>query len=135
MICRVLCVIFAIALGAFAKDWGTCPMAPPPSASSNQKSACASSGSDKGKAAKVTLLVVISDTGYVCSARVLKGINKEIDKSTQKTVTKWRFKPAIKDGHPVPVVVSIDVNYSVDANGQLVSEAPPPNVTAPSATK
>jgi len=101
---------------------------PPPSLSGNQKSAGASSGPDKGNAAKVTLLAVISDTGYVCSARVLKGINKEIDRSTQKAASKWRFKPAMKDGRPVPVVVSIDVNYKVDANGQLVSDAPPPNV-------
>jgi TonB family protein len=133
MICRVLCVIFAISVGAFAENWGTCPLAPPPrNLTDNKKSAGGSSGSGKGNADKVTLLVVISDTGYVCSARVLKGINKEIDRSTQKTVSKWRFKPAMKDGHPVPVVVSIDVNYRIDANGKLVSDPPPPNVTSPS---
>jgi TonB family protein len=92
----------------------------------------ASSGSDKGNGTRVTLLVVVSDTGYVCSARVVKGINKEIDKSTQKAVSKWRFKPAMKDGRPVAVVVSIDVNYRLDANGQLISDAPPPNVMPPS---
>jgi TonB family protein len=132
MICRVLCVILAMVSGAFAKDWGTCPMAPPPSLRGNKRPTGASPGSDKGNGARVTLLVVVSDTGYVCRARVIKGINKEIDKSTQKAVSKRRFKPAMKDGRPVAVVVSIDVNYRLDANGQLISDAPPPNVMPPS---
>jgi TonB family protein len=97
-------------------------MAPPPRVATQRK-ATAPSPSDK-TVPTVTLLVVVSDTGYVCSARVLKGINKEIDKAAREAVLKWRFKPAMKDGKPVPVSVSVELHYKADANGKLVADSP-----------
>jgi TonB family protein len=61
------------------------------------------------------MLMVISDTGYVCSASVLQGLGKDIDSKALQTVRKWHFKPALKDGQPVPV--SAELFVTVDLNG------------------
>jgi hypothetical protein len=57
----------------------------------------------------VTFLAVISDKGYVCSAEVLRGLNKELNKKTVKAVQGRHFDPWQKNGRAVPVVVSLDV--------------------------
>ena len=61
-----------------------------------------------------TLLVVISDKGYVCSARVLKSVNKELDAKAVEEVKKWTFRPAMKEGHPVPVAVTVQVDFRMN---------------------
>lgn len=78
----------------------------------------------------MALLAVISDKGYVCSTHILQSISKEIDKKTEKTVSAWHFKPASKAGSPVPVIVTIEVNYWTTSTGEIIS-APPPPSTAP----
>jgi TonB family protein len=66
------------------------------------------------------VIAVISDRGYVCDAKVIRGLNKETDKQAARAVRQWRFQPARKkDGHPVPVVVAVEANYW-RKDGQLV---------------
>jgi TonB family protein len=72
----------------------------------------------------VTFVAVISDKGYVCSARVAHGIDREFDKKAGKAVREWHFDPAQKDGHTVTVVVRIDVNYWTTSSGEIVSDPP-----------
>jgi hypothetical protein len=122
-------LIAALALSAacLAEDRGYCP--PPPSANvaaSKKAEPPASSDPDKKYFGTVTLLTVISDKGYVCSTHVLHGINQELNKKTETSVRGWHFDPARKNGHPVPVVVSLDVNYWTTSTGEIVSDPPPP---------
>jgi protein TonB len=70
------------------------------------------------------MLIVISDTGYVCSAQVIQGLGKQIDAEAVKSIQKWRFHPAIKDGHPVPVAANIQLNYRLDQNGNIIANSP-----------
>jgi hypothetical protein len=56
-------------------------------------------------------MAVISDKGYVCEAEVIRGLDKEIDKKAAGAVRQWHFQPGRKDGHVVPVVVTVEVNY------------------------
>lgn len=72
------------------------------------------------------LMVVISDKGYVCDAQVIRGLDKETDKNAAGAVRQWHFQPARKDGHAVPVVVTVEVNYWRKDGKLLEFPAPPP---------
>ncbi len=75
-------------------------------------------------------MVVLSDTGYVCNAHVLRGISKEIDMKAETTARGWHFEPARKNGHAVPVTIAVDANYWTNGAGEIVSD--PPRSSAPS---
>lgn len=117
-------MVLAFATVAIAEDRGTCPMAPPPVDGRSFKKSTAPTNAGLSK---VSVLVVVSDAGYVCSARVVKGIDKDTDRKAREIVSKWRFKPGMKDGKPVSAAVLVELTYRRDANGNLVSDTPPPN--------
>ena len=71
------------------------------------------------------MLMVISDTGYVCSASVLKGLGKDIDSKALESVRKWHFKPALKDGQPVPVSTQLFVTVDLNGNTEPQSTVKP----------
>jgi periplasmic protein TonB len=128
MVVRIILLMIVLVTGAFALGDGFCPPTPSTASVPSKKSQPTPPNPDDKYAGTVTLLTVISDTGHVCGTRVLRGVGKQIDKDTEKAVRQWRFDPAKKDGHPVPVVVNIDVNYWRSSNGELISDPPPPNV-------
>ena len=68
------------------------------------------------------MLTVISDTGHVCSAQVLQGVDIKTDADVVKTVRSWNFEPARRDGRAVPTVVTLEVKYLRDKAGHLVYE-------------
>ena len=75
----------------------------------------------------------MSDTGYVCSAKVIDGIDKKSDADAENAVRHWNFAPAKKDGRPVPVVVTVQVRYERDKDGNVIlsSHQPTPTEQAP----
>lgn len=73
-------------------------------------------------AGTVFLLLIISDKGYVCSAQVIQGFDKEADKRAVEGTRQWRFDPSKKNGHPVAVEVRIEVSFWRNANGELISD-------------
>lgn len=72
-------------------------------------------------------MAVISDKGYVCDAQVIRRTDKETDKKAELAVRQWRFQPAQKDGHNLPVVVTVEVDYWRE-NGELVQFPATPTV-------
>jgi TonB family protein len=127
MINRKAALIVALAIGTMcrAEDKGFCPSSSPVSVPAPKKSSAPESpSSDKKYFGTVTLLAVISDKGYVCSARALRGPSKDFNKKAETAVRVWHFDPARKDGHPVPVVVTVDVNYWTTSGGEIVSDPP-----------
>ncbi len=60
---------------------------------------------------KVILLVGINTKGRVEAVRVLRDDWQAFEKSAVDTVRTWRFKPAEKDGKPVPVQITVDVKF------------------------
>jgi TonB family protein len=69
----------------------------------------------EAKAAKlqgtVTLWIVIGADGAVTEAKVIRELGKGLDESAVQTVKTWKFKPAMKDGKPVPCGVSVEIDF------------------------
>ena len=49
--------------------------------------------------------------GNVTDARVAKPLGLGLDEKAQETVRTWRFKPAMRNGTPVPVRVIVEVSF------------------------
>lgn len=59
----------------------------------------------------VILYIEVDQTGHARNIRVVKGIGLSLDEKAMEAVTKWRFKPGLKDGKPVVVAAHIEVNF------------------------
>ena len=58
------------------------------------------------------LSVIVDETGKAQAIKVTKSLGLGLDEKAIEAVQKWRFKPGMKDGKPVPVMVSsIEVNF------------------------
>jgi TonB family protein len=49
--------------------------------------------------------------GRVRDVRVARGLGLGLDEKAIVAVKQWKFEPARKDNQPVPVQVSIEVNF------------------------
>ena len=77
-------------------------------------------------------MVVVSDKGYVCSARALRGPSKEFNKKAETAVQGWHFDPARKGGHAVPVAITVEVKFRTTPAGEIVVDQSPPQSSASS---
>jgi len=59
----------------------------------------------------VTLNVVIGADGRSLSIYLVKGAPYGFNEKAIDAVRTWRFKPAMKDGKPVPVCVAVDITW------------------------
>lgn len=59
----------------------------------------------------VVLYVVVDEKGQPRELRVLRPLGLGLDEKAIEAVTKWRFRPGYKDGKPVPVAATIEVNF------------------------
>jgi TonB family protein len=59
----------------------------------------------------VWLKVEISPEGKATKIKVLHALGMGLDEKAVECVTKWRFKPGLKDGEPVTVEAQIEVNF------------------------
>jgi periplasmic protein TonB len=61
----------------------------------------------------VVLTVIIGRDGLVRRAVVVRALGLGLDENAVVTVLGWKFKPATKDGKPVPVKVNVEVSYNL----------------------
>ena len=68
-----------------------------------------------GISGTVTVNALISETGDVIRTEILKGIKGGygFEKSAETAVRQWKFRPAEKEGIPVRVWKSIDINFKM----------------------
>jgi TonB family protein len=59
----------------------------------------------------VVMLIGVNAKGHVEAVRVLRSDELAFEKSAVTTVKKWKFKPAEKDGRPVPVQVTVEMKF------------------------
>ena len=112
MIRALLLFVLLQSARAPASDKGSCPLMPPaPShfvAAERGQSAPPQAGA--GYVGTITMFAVISDKGFVCDAKVLNGIDSQIDQRARSAARDWQFSPAERDGRSVPVVATFGVN-------------------------
>ncbi len=59
----------------------------------------------------VVLTLVVDDQGRPQNLKILRRLGLGLDEKAIEAVKKWRFKPGVKDGKPVPVLATIEVNF------------------------
>jgi len=56
---------------------------------------------------------VIDDSGNVADVEVVRPLDKGLDENVMQTLRSWKFKPARKEGKPVPVRVMVEVGFTL----------------------
>jgi protein TonB len=59
----------------------------------------------------VVVSVIVDELGRPRNVRVLRSLGLGLDQKAVEAVSQWRFKPGLKDGKPVPVFATIEVNF------------------------
>ncbi len=59
----------------------------------------------------VELTIVVDEHGLPQNMQVTHSLGLGLDEKAIQAVAKWRFKPGMKDGKPVPVIATIQVNF------------------------
>ena len=59
----------------------------------------------------VVLLAIIGPDGRPRELRVAQSVGMGLDEKALEAVRKWRFEPAMLNGHPVPVRIEVEVGF------------------------
>jgi periplasmic protein TonB len=59
------------------------------------------------------LWLIVDDQGNPRDIRVVRGLGFGLDAKAIAAVKQWKFQPAMKDGHPVNVQISIEVGFKL----------------------
>ncbi len=96
---------------AFAAFPPVAPGTKPPKATSAPDPKFPDLPADAEPRGTVVMLIGVSAKGRVEPVRVLRSDEAAFEKTAVTTVKKWRFKPAEKDGHPVPVQITVEMKF------------------------
>lgn len=73
--------------------------------------------SDEARKAKyqgiLALNLIVDSSGAVSNVSVIRPLGMGLDERAAAQVATWKFKPALKDGKPVPVEVSVEVSFNL----------------------
>jgi protein TonB len=58
-----------------------------------------------------TLMLVVDAAGRPTNIRVANSLGMGLDEKAIEAARKWRFEPAMKDGHPVSVEIALEVDF------------------------
>ena len=59
----------------------------------------------------VLIKTVIDENGVPTEPKVVRSLDKGLDEKAIEALKQWRFKPALKDGKPVPTSANIEINF------------------------
>ncbi len=72
---------------------------------------------DAGRRAKlsgtVLLSVIVTKDGQTRDVTVEKSLSPGLDKKSIEAVSRWKFKPAMKDGEPVAVRLKVETSFRI----------------------
>jgi TonB family protein len=84
-----------------------------------------------GLSGTVLLRTVIDENGVPTQVAVIRGLGSGLDEKAIECVKQWHFHPAVnKDGRPIPVEVSLEVNFRLPRDLSQGSARPFPPVPA-----
>ena len=66
---------------------------------------------DAGVEGEVWLTIVVDENGMPTQIVVTQSLGHGLDEAAIEAIHQWRFKPGMKDGKPVPVMATIEVNF------------------------
>jgi TonB family protein len=69
--------------------------------------------------------VVVGVDGAVTDARIIRAV-ADLDMAALDAIRQWRFTPTLLNGQPVPVIMTVTVNFRLDADGNPRPFIPPP---------
>jgi protein TonB len=55
--------------------------------------------------------LIVDASGHPTNIRVITSLGMGLDEKAIEAVKTWRFEPAMKDGHPVPYLISLEVDF------------------------
>ena len=61
----------------------------------------------------VTVEALVSDAGEVRDARLIRTLHPDLDREALQGIRKFKFKPGTVEGSPVPMVVQIELTFSL----------------------
>jgi protein TonB len=64
-------------------------------------------------AGNVLVTLIVDANGKPQNVHVLRGIGMGLDEKAVEAVRQYKFKPAMENGHPVPVQLNVDVNFQI----------------------
>jgi TonB family protein len=64
----------------------------------------------------VVLTAVVGSDGVAHELSVLRSLRPDLDRKAIETVSQWKFRPGEKDGKPVNVQVTVEVNFRLRDN-------------------
>jgi TonB family protein len=71
--------------------------------------------SDEARRAKYqgvcAISIVVDTRGYPQNPRVVRSLGMGLDEKALEAVSRYRFKPALKNGKPVPAIITVEVNF------------------------
>ena len=71
----------------------------------------------EAKAAKiqgtVTLTIVVNAAGRADDIQVTQSLDPGLDANAVGAVSQWQFTPGMKDGRPVDVAATIEINFKL----------------------
>ena len=59
----------------------------------------------------VTLYIEVDPSGRATNIRVVQSLGLGLDEKAEEAVKQWKFRPGYKDGKPVTVAATIQVNF------------------------
>ena len=59
----------------------------------------------------VKVSTVVTAEGTVSNCEIIRGLNAEEDRTALKAVKLWRFQPGTKEGKPVNVRVTVEIEF------------------------
>ncbi|MGH9776836.1 MAG: TonB family protein [Candidatus Acidiferrales bacterium] len=66
-----------------------------------------------GRQGTVVLWVTVNEKGRVDDVQVSRGLGLGLEEQAVRAVSKWQFKPAERDGKPVPTYMTIEVDFHI----------------------
>lgn len=67
----------------------------------------------QGVTGVVTLIFDVDEKGIVLDAKVQKSSNPQFEQPALDAISKWKFKPARKDGVPIRTKMAIPLQFSI----------------------
>jgi TonB family protein len=59
----------------------------------------------------VVLHIEVDPTGHPRNIKVMRGLRYGLDEKAIEAVSQWEFRPGMKDGKPVTVIATVEVNF------------------------